>query len=72
MAENLCSLRVKYFQSDGALELTQGPLADYLNEYGIISRVSCPHTAEQNGVAERKHRHITEIGLSFLFEVKIM
>lgn len=28
--------------------------------------VSCPHTHQQNGAAERKHRHIVEVGLSFL------
>jgi hypothetical protein len=27
--------------------------------------VSCPHT-QQNGVVERKHRHIVEMGLSLL------
>jgi hypothetical protein len=28
--------------------------------------VSCPHTNQQNGSTERKHRHIVEIGLSLL------
>jgi histone deacetylase 1/2 len=28
--------------------------------------VSCPHTHQQNGSAERKHRHIVEVGLSLL------
>jgi hypothetical protein len=28
--------------------------------------VSCPHTHQQNGSAERKHRHIVETGLSLL------
>jgi hypothetical protein len=28
--------------------------------------VSCPHAHQQNGAAERKHRHIVEVGLSFL------
>lgn len=26
----------------------------------------CPHTHQQNGSAERKHRHIVEVGLSLL------
>jgi hypothetical protein len=28
--------------------------------------VSCPHTHQQNGAAERKHRHIIEVGLYLL------
>jgi histone deacetylase 1/2 len=33
----------------------------------VISRhVSCPHAHQQNGSAERKHRHIVEVGLSLL------
>lgn len=37
-----------------------------LQQCGILHRVICPHTHEQNGVVERKHRHITEIGLTLL------
>jgi histone deacetylase 1/2 len=33
---------------------------------GIAHRVSCPHAHQQNGSAERKHRHIVEVGLSLL------
>ena len=28
--------------------------------------MSCPHAHQQNGAAERKHRHIVEVGLSLL------
>lgn len=28
--------------------------------------MSCPHAHQQNGVAERKHRHIVEVGLALL------
>jgi hypothetical protein len=33
---------------------------------GIAHHVSCPHAHQQNGSAERKHRHIVEVGLSLL------
>lgn len=33
---------------------------------GIEHQISCPHAHQQNGSAERKHRHIVEIGLSLL------
>lgn len=28
--------------------------------------MTCPHTSQQNGIAERKHRHIVETGLALL------
>ena len=33
---------------------------------GIAHHVSCPHAHLQNSFAERKHRHIVEMGLSLL------
>ena len=30
-----------------------------------------PHTPQQNGLAERKHRHVTELGLSLMFHNKV-
>ena len=39
---------------------------DYLTINGIIHRISCPHTHQQNGVVERKHRHIVENALTLL------
>src|ERR1044072_51213 len=42
------------------------PLSKYLAENGINHRVACPHTRHQNGVVERKHRHIVELGLTLL------
>lgn len=33
---------------------------------GISHHVSCSHAHQQNGSAERKHRHIVEVGLTLL------
>ena len=32
-----------------------------LAEKGILHKKSCPHTPQQNGIAERKNRHLLEI-----------
>lgn len=40
---------------------------EHLSQHGIQHRVSCPYTQEQNGLAKRKHRHLTELGLSMMF-----
>jgi hypothetical protein len=41
-------------------------LNSYFHKLAITHQVSCPHTDQQNGVAERKHRHIVEMGLALL------
>jgi hypothetical protein len=43
----------------------------HLETNGIVRHVSCPGTPEQNGVAEWKHRHIVEIGLTMLFHAQL-
>ena len=46
-------------------------LNSFFNQLGIAHRVSCPHTHQQNGRAERKHRHIVEVGLSLLAQASM-
>jgi histone deacetylase 1/2 len=38
----------------------------FFQRIGISHHVSCPHAHQQNGSAERKHRHIVEVGLALL------
>ncbi|KAJ9566905.1 hypothetical protein OSB04_002871 [Centaurea solstitialis] len=42
------------------------PLTNLCRHLGIIQRRSCPHTSEQNGLVERRHRHFVETGLTLL------
>ena len=41
-------------------------LNPFFQKIGIAHHVSCPHAHQQNGSAERKHRHIVEVGLALL------
>ena len=41
-------------------------LHPFFTKIGIEHHVSCPHAHKQNGSAERKHRHIVEVGLALL------
>jgi hypothetical protein len=41
-------------------------LNSFFKQIGIEHHVSCPHAHQQNGSAERKHRHIVEVGLALL------
>ncbi|PKU86871.1 Retrovirus-related Pol polyprotein from transposon TNT 1-94 [Dendrobium catenatum] len=51
----------KQLQSNGGGEFTSIQFKTFLQEQGIQQRLSCPHTPEQNGTSERKHRHILEL-----------
>jgi len=41
---------------------------DFYKKQGIILETTCPHTPQQNGVVERKHRHLLEIARALRFE----
>ena len=41
-------------------------LNSFFQKIGISHHVSCPNAHQQNGPAERKHRHVVEVGLALL------
>jgi hypothetical protein len=41
-------------------------LNSFFTIISVSHLISCPHTHQQNGVAEQKHRHIVDAGLSLL------
>ena len=68
MVENQYQTKIGSFQCDGGGEFTSRKLTDHLQQCGIKQLISCPYTSQQNGLAERKHRHIIELGLSMMFQ----
>jgi hypothetical protein len=65
--ENLLSAKIKVVQCDGGTEFK--PL---ISKYPEISfQVSCPYTSQQNGLAERKYKHIVELALANMYHVGI-
>jgi histone deacetylase 1/2 len=57
----LLSSKIKSVQSDWGGE--NRLLHKYFLDHGIMHYISCPHTHQQNGSAECKHRHIVETGI---------
>lgn len=66
LAENQFSHHIKKLQSDGGGEYTSAQFQSFLSQHGILHRKSCPHTSQQNGLAERKLQQILETGLTLL------
>jgi hypothetical protein len=64
LVERQFNRKIKAIQSDWGGEFRR--LNVYFKNHGIIHRLACPHTHQQNGSVERRHRHITEMGLALL------
>lgn len=59
---------VKIIRSDNAKELCEGNILKLYNDHGIIHQTSCVDTPQQNGVVERKHRHLLETTRALFFQ----
>ncbi|KAG8493268.1 hypothetical protein CXB51_010719 [Gossypium anomalum] len=60
---------IKQFQSDWGGEYRA--FTRVLASQGIVHRLTCPYTSEQNGIVERKHRHIVDMGLTLLAQADL-
>ena len=58
---------IKTFRRDNASEYRDSKLLSFLAKQGTTSEFSCPGTSQQNGRAERKHRHILDSIRAMLF-----
>jgi hypothetical protein len=45
--------------------------SSFPTQIGVTHYVSCPHAHQQNGPAERKHRHIVKVALALLTHVSM-
>ena len=52
--------------SDNSLEFCTRRLVEFYDIHGISHQISYPHTSQQNGVAEKKQRHILNIAKALL------
>ncbi|RVX11576.1 Copia protein [Vitis vinifera] len=58
-------------KSDNAKEYFTSSLNTYLQNHGIIHISSCVDTPQQNGVAERKNRHLLEVARCLMFSSNV-
>lgn len=56
--------KIKSIQTDWGGEYRK--LSTFFESIGIFHRLACPHTHEQNGMVERRNRHIVETGITLL------
>src|SRR5262249_7931314 len=58
-------------RSDNAKEYMLDSFQAYMTQHGILHQFSCVDTPSQNGVAERKNRHLLETARALLFQTKV-
>jgi hypothetical protein len=63
------NLSVRTLRSDNAKEYFSDVFQHYMAQNGIIHQSSCVDTPSQNGVAERKNRHLLETTRALLFQM---
>ncbi|KAL0641354.1 hypothetical protein Bca4012_102580 [Brassica carinata] len=62
---------VKVLRSDNGGEYTSHAFKNHLAKHGIVHQTSCPYTPQQNGVAERKNRHLMEVARSMMYHANV-
>ncbi|KAK3021989.1 hypothetical protein RJ639_045684 [Escallonia herrerae] len=63
--------RIKVFRTDNGLEFGHRELLHHYFENGMDRQTSCTDTPQQNGVVERKHRHLLEVARALRFQAKL-
>lgn len=58
LIERQTNRKIKILRTDGNVEFVNKDFHQFTSKAGILPQTSCPYTPEQNGIAERKHRHI--------------
>ncbi|KAF7808226.1 sacsin isoform X2 [Senna tora] len=67
MVKNQFNTPIKIFRTDNGREFFNNTLDSFLLENGIVHQSSCVETPQQNGIAERKNRHLLETARALLF-----
>ena len=57
---------IKIVKSNNGGEYYKNELTNFMKSIGILHQISCPNSPQQNGVAERKNRHLLEVTRSLL------
>ncbi|XP_062103747.1 uncharacterized protein LOC133814853 [Humulus lupulus] len=69
--KNQFNVFIRTLQSDNAKECTSALFHSYMVSNGMLHETSCVDTTSQNGVAERKNRHLLETTRALLFQMYV-
>ena len=68
---NQFNAKVRIIHTDNGKEYVNNDFGVYTSDHGIIHQTTCPGTPPQNGVTERKNRHLLEVARSLMFQMNV-
>ena len=71
MVKNQFSTTIKSLRFDGRGEYTSKVFESYLAFNGIFHQIFCPYIPQQNGLVERKHRHLIETTITLISQASL-
>ncbi|GJY89782.1 putative RNA-directed DNA polymerase [Tanacetum coccineum] len=72
LIENQFKRKIKVFRSDNGTEFVNQSVTKLCSDKGIIHQTSCVYTPQQNGIAERKHRHLLNVARSLILPSSVL
>nr|KYP73851.1 Retrovirus-related Pol polyprotein from transposon TNT 1-94 [Cajanus cajan] len=71
LVQNQFGKNIKRIRSDNGTEYVNHEFLNFLSHNGIVHELTCVNTPQQNGVAERKNRHLLEVTRALLFQMSV-
>ncbi|XP_071715209.1 uncharacterized protein [Rutidosis leptorrhynchoides] len=68
LIKNQFNVNVKMCRSDNGTKFVNKKMEDFYVENGTVHQTSCAYTPQQNGIVDRKHRHLLNVARSLLFQ----
>lgn len=69
--KNHFAVSIKTDRSDNGTEFVNQKVDSLLKSYGILHQTTCPYSPQQNGIVERRHRHILNLSNVLIFHAKL-
>lgn len=63
--------QIKIIRTDNGSEFIHKDLMSYYSDHGMEHQTSCVYTPQQNGIVERKHRHLLEVARALMFQANL-
>ena len=67
LTETQFQKQMQFIRTDNGSEFINASCQSMFQDRGILHQKSCPHTPQQNGVVERKHKHMLQVARALLF-----
>ena len=71
LIENQYNTRIKILRTDNGTEFVNQNFSNFLKQKGIIHQTTCVYTPQQNGISERKNRHLLEMTRALMFQTNV-